>query len=405
VSERRIPALEGDSVPLPVTLIGHPFASIGMGEQMRSHIAACAAAGIDAGVLDVFRFAERGDPAHQALIGRRERESAAGGIRIFHVNGDEVERALDSFARRGGDFDAGYNIVVPAWELPTYPEVWAEQLRRFDEVWALSGFIRDSLARAGLDSTLIGQSVELPQGPFLPRRAFGVRESAFVLLQMFDLSSYASRKNPTAGIALFERLCSEQPFLDIQLVLKVKDRDQDARAWADGLRPNPRLKVIAEPLDAFAVRSLIRACDCFLSLHRAEGFGRGLGEAMSLGRLAMGTGWSGNLDFMTQYNSLLVRHKLVKLKRSDYPHARGQSWAEADLDHAHALLTPILRDPARGREIALRGQADVFRTHGHRAVGLRILDRLETVAGTAVKSRPATPVMPSERRRVRALSA
>ena len=71
-----------------------------------------------------------------------------------------------------------------------------------------------------------------------------------------------------------------------------------------------------------------------MSLHRAEGFGRGLGEAMALGRLALGTGWSGNVDFMTEKNSLLVRHRMVKLKRDEYPHWQGQSWAEPDLDHA-----------------------------------------------------------------------
>jgi hypothetical protein len=305
------------------------------------------------------------------------------GIRIFHVNGDEVERVLETFSARNNVLEDGFNIVVPAWELPVYPKPWVRELRRFDEVWALSSFIRDALAASGIAAPLIGQSVQLPAGPFLPRRHFGIRESAFVLLNFFDLSSYAERKNPEAALALLDRIRAAQPFLDVQLVLKVKNGQDGAEEWAAALAPDPRVKVIATPLDSFGVRSLINACDCFVSLHRAEGFGRGLGEAMLLGRLALATGWSGNVDFMTQDNSLLVRHDLVKLKRNAYPHWKGQSWAEPDLDHAVALLSPVLADPARGRARALRGQAEVFRSHGDRAVGLRILQRLERLAAAA----------------------
>jgi hypothetical protein len=374
---------------VPITLIGHPFAPIGMGEQMRSHISACRALGLDIGVFDIFRYAQRVDDGYRAVIGEYERLDVPGGIRIFHINGDEVERVLDAFAARGGSFQKGYNVVVPAWELPAYPKEWAKQLRRFDEVWALSAFIRQSLASAGISAPLVGQSVQMSAGPYPPRRHFGIRESAFVLLNFLDLSSYATRKNPRAVLELMDRVRSEQPFLDIQLVLKVKNGEQAAEEWAASLKPDPRIKIIATPLDSFQLAGLINCCDCFVSLHRAEGFGRGLGEAMMLGRLAMGTGWSGNVDFMTPGNSLLVRHRMVKLKRDSYPHWRGQSWAEPDIDHALELLRPVLADPSRGRAMALRGQAEVFRSHGHRAVGIRILDQLERIVAEAAPKRLA----------------
>ena len=368
---------------IPLTLIGHPWAPIGMGEQLRSHLQACAALRLDWRVFDIFRFARRTDPAHAALIGGRETARVPGGIRIFHVNGDEVENVIAAFAAGGHDFAAGHNIVVPAWELPVYPKEWARQLGRFDEVWALSGFIQAALAKTGVPSTLVGQSVELAGGPLLPRRHFGIRESAFVLLHFFDLSSYATRKNPAAVLELAARIRAEDRFADVQLVLKVKNGEAGAADWAAGLPADAQVKLISEPLDGFGVRSLINACDCFVSLHRAEGFGRGLGEAMALGRLAMGTAWSGNMDFMTPQNSLLVPHRLVRLKRGDYPHGQRQSWAEPDVAQAHALLRPALADPERGQAMARLGQADVMRTHSDRAVGLRILDRLIHIAATS----------------------
>jgi hypothetical protein len=114
---------------------------------------------------------------------------------------------------------------------------------------------------------------------------------------------------------------------------------------------------------------------------------------MALGRLAMGTGWSGNVDFMTPANALLVDHELVKLQRDEYPHWEGQSWAEPDLEHALRLLRPVLNDTARGRAMAERGQSEVLRSHGNRAVGLRILVRLQGIAHQSEKVRaaPAAP--------------
>jgi hypothetical protein len=391
--------MRADLDSVPITIIGHPWAPIGMGEQMRSHLQACTALRLHHRVFDIFRYAPRNDPAHDHIIGETEIDTVPGGIRIFHINGDEVERVIAAFEARGNNFAAGHNIIVPAWELPSYPQEWARQLQKFDEVWALSHFIAASLAASGIASHFTGQSIEMPAGPCLPRRHFRIRESAFVLLNFFDLSSYSTRKNPEAALALLERIRAADPYRDVQLVLKAKNGERGAEKWAAELKPDAQLKIIATPLDSFEVKSLINACDCFVSLHRAEGFGRGLGEAMALGRLAMGTGWSGNVDFMTAENALLVPHDLIKLKQDDYPHWAGQSWADPQVDQAYELLRPVLDDPARGQAIARRGQADVMRTHGNRAVGLRILDRLQRIAAESLKLAKPAPTRTKARRK------
>ncbi len=389
----------------PITLIGHPWAPIGMGEQMRSHVHAANALRLHHQVFDIFRYAQRADPAHDRLCGPLETRELPGGVRIFHINGDEVERVLEAFAARGGRFGDGINVIMPAWELPAYPAEWAEQLRRFDEVWAISDFTAASFAVSGVASHVVGQAIEPEPGPLLPRRHFGIRESAFVLLHSFDLSSYASRKNPQAVLDLFARLRAAHPFADLQLVLKCKNGERDAEEWAASVAADPQIKVIARPLDSLGMRSLINACDVLVSLHRAEGFGRGLGEAMALGRLAMGTGWSGNVDFMTAENSLLVRHAMTPLAEGDYPHWQGQSWAEPDIDHAVSLLAPVLADPSRGAAMAQRGRLDALRSHGNRAVGLRMLARIEALiarpAPAPVQSAVVPPTPKSRARRAK----
>ena len=183
-----------------------------MGEQMRSHIAACKAVQLDAGVFDIFRYAQRVDPAHHALIDERERDAAPAASGSSTSTATRWTAVLEAFAARGNDFDAGYNIIVPAWELPAYPKEWAEQLRRFDEVWALSA-LHPRQPRDGGDREHTGSASRsrCRSGPFLPRRYFGIRESAFVLLHFFDLSSYSSRKNPTAVLDLLDRMRAADP--------------------------------------------------------------------------------------------------------------------------------------------------------------------------------------------------
>ena len=245
----------------------------------------------------------------------------------------------------------------------------------------MSEFIAGSLAAAGLPSVPIGQAVEVPLGHFLPRKYFGIRESAFTLLHFFDLSSYASRKNPEAVLAMFERFRKRHPFADVQLILKVKKGAGDGEEWLRPIKDRlPEARCLSQPMSALETRSLINCCDCFVSLHRAEGFGRGTGEAMFLGRLAMATGWSGNLDYMTAENSLLVNHRLIPVGAGDYPFGEGQMWADADVDHAMALLEAVVADPARARAIAALGRRDIRLNHGFRAVGLRVLDRVTEIA-------------------------
>jgi glycosyltransferase involved in cell wall biosynthesis len=368
------------SVDIPITLIGHPYATVGMGEQLRSHIAACLSVHMSFKVLDIYRYAPRGDPDHRQLVEPHEVEAPPGGIRIFHVNGDEVVRVLEAFADRGGKFSDGYNIIVPAWELPKYPAKWAKQLRKFNEVWALSHFIKESLAAGGISSTHVGQPLEVPLGQFLPRKYFGIRESAFVLLHFLDLSSFSVRKNPEAVLTMFEALRRRREFRDIQLVIKAKKGDENATDWLQPLRERlPEARFLANPMSAFETRSLLNCCDCFVSLHRAEGFGRCTGEAMFLGRLALATSWSGNLDYMTRENSLLVDHRLVRVRPGEYPCASGQVWAEPNVDHAVELLDAIIGDPDRARAMAANARRDVRLAHGFRAVGLRILDRVSQI--------------------------
>jgi hypothetical protein len=362
-----------------VTLIGHPFASIGMGEQLRACARALDAVGVEYGIYDVYRYSKRTDHEHLALLASREVSDIASGVRVFHINGDEVEPVLAAMRQRGFDFSAGRNVVVPAWELPNYPSVWKSGLETFDEVWAISAYVHEALTRAGLRSHFVGQSLEIPSRAFLSRRYFGIRESALVFLHFLDLTSFAARKNPEAAVELFERLRALRPLEDIQLVLKVKNGEAAASDWVDELRERLHhdAVLITDVLTTFETHSLISCSDCFVSLHRAEGTGRGAGEAMCLGRTALATAWSGNLDYMDPKSALCVNYKLVPVPPGAYPHGEGQLWADPDLEHALQLALRLVDEPAFRRSTELAGSRAIAHRASNRTVGLRMLERLQ----------------------------
>ncbi len=381
--------------PTPTVFVGHPFAPIGKGEELRANLRALQYLDEPVQVLDVYGVAEKSDPDHLSLIESIETHRlTAQGNRIFHINGDEIDPVLRHLDARGSRISRGRNIVVPAWELPEFPSVWVEQVKRFDEVWAISHFVRDALAKSGVESYYIGQSVDVPIRPFLSRKHFGIRESAFVFLTFFDFSSYSARKNPWAVIEMFRRILADRPFDDIQLVLKVKGESSGAaQRFAESVDlPRDAFVVVNRVLNTFEQHSLLANCDCLASLHRSEGFGRGMGEAMRLGRLALATGWSGNMDFMDDENSLLVKYELVPVEPGAYPESDGQVWAEPDVEHAAYLARWAIDQTADARRMSQRGCDDIVRRMCNRAVGLRMLERLKA----AEKVRVAPPPIGAE---------
>jgi len=132
-------------------------------------------------------------------------------------------------------------------------------------------------------------------------------------------------------------------------------------------------------IDRREVNALINASDCFVSLHRAEGFGLPIAEAMYMNKPVIATGWSGNMDFMNVENSFPVRFKLQHLGHDVGPYRKGIRWAEPDLHHAAELMEFVTRNPERARQVGKAAGRDIKQRLSCAAVGRMIRDRLETI--------------------------
>jgi glycosyltransferase involved in cell wall biosynthesis len=231
--------------------------------------------------------------------------------------------------------------------------------------------------------------VDLKLSSFLGRRHFGIPEDAFVAVFFFDFASFADRKNPEAVLGAFERLAARRPEANIHCVIKSRGgHDMDplkGNGAQDALEARlaalgPRAQALYGDLSDNEIKNLVRVSDVFVSLHRSEGFGRGMAEAMAMGRPAIATGYSGNLDFMPEGTGLLVDYELIPVAPGAYPHGEGQRWADALPEHASRLLEQLLDNPAEARAMGARAKAFIGEHYSTTALGRRYLERLTAIS-------------------------
>lgn len=358
-----------------LVLVGHPFAPIGRGEDVRCTYRALRTIGAQPKVLDIYALHHpQGSLEHHMA---NHLTDSSGSINIFHLNGNEIPQATAHLRAKG--ITGGYNIVYPQWELSIYPKEWAENLDLFDEIWAPTQFVYDAIApvvNKPLFHVPLACQVELTS--FLGRRYFGLPESAYIFLFFFDFRSYSQRKNPEAVIESFEILVRKMPKSNVALVIKLNgaelepEKFQRLKERVDPL--GEKVIFINQTISDNEIKNLVRCCDCFVSLHRSEGFGRGLAEAMYLGKPVIATSYSGNMDFMDANNSFLIDYELIDLKEGDYPYWQGQKWADANVEQAAYYMALLVSDPVEGYKLGKISASSVMQNIGYRVTGLNILN-------------------------------
>ena len=367
-----------------VCLVGHPFAQMGMGEHIRCVGRSFQAIGARPKLFDIYRLNPRSDVTIAQELDGHLTDHLSDTLNVFHLNADEVEQALATLGPLPG---SALNVIYPAWELPRYPSVSARLLERFDEIWAPSHFIHQSIAPAVSKPVIhMPLACELELKHFYGRRYFGIPESAFTFLYFFDFTSFVKRKNPFAVLDAFEAASKLRPNADMALVLKLNRgslaKSDYATFLAELKTRRVRVVTIDETLGDEEMKNLVHNCDAFVSLHRSEGFGRGMSEAMFLGKPVIATGWSGNLDFMNPDVSCLVDYRLIPVKEGEYPHWENQVWADPNIQHAAAWMVRIVDEPKLADDIGVAASRHIRVHFSYRARGLayasRIVELLDT---------------------------
>ncbi|MHB1598205.1 MAG: glycosyltransferase [Acidimicrobiales bacterium] len=285
-------------------------------------------------------------------------------VNLVCVNADELPR----FARRvGPGFFAGrYTIGLWAWELEEFPRRFEESFDYVDEVWANSEFTRRAIdAVSPVPVVAFPLPVVEPNVPTsVGRRDLGLPDG-FLFLFCFDVMSDVERKNPFGLLDAFGRAFApgEGPVLVVKAVNGDRRAGEVERLKREAGR-RPDVIVLDHYLDRGEQSALMAACDCYVSLHRSEGFGLTLAEAMALAKPVVATAYSGNLDFMSQENSYLVPYSPGEVPVAHDPYPHGARWAEPDLDVAAASMREVYEHPETARARGARARVDVLNEHG-----------------------------------------
>ena len=377
---RRVPRFVRES-PAGVNVSGYLDTESGMGEAARASIRSIHAAGLPVALNNVPSKLRAHDRSHADAF-------VAGNpypFNLVHLNADNMGWFAASRGR--GYFRDRYTIGFWFWELSTFRDEWLPFFGYVDEVWVATEFVRASIqASTSLPVIRMPLPIVLPPAPALSRAHFGLPDSGAVFLYAFDVSSQTERKFPLGAVRAFRRAALERE--QAVLVLKFTNAEYDRAAVRRLHEEAAGLNVIM--LDGYMDRAeltgLLQVTDCYLSPHRAEGFGLSLLEAMSLGKPVVATNYSGNVDFMTAGNSYPVDYRLVALTRDYGPYMRGAEWADPDLDHMGALIRHVVEHPEDALARGSQARADVARDWTPAVTGAHVRQRLEAVR----QGRPAS---------------
>ena len=187
---------------------------------------------------------------------------------------------------------------------------------RVDEIWVATRFVQGSFRRVTTRPVHVVPAI-VPdlQGSGKPRRDFGLSEDEVVFLFSFDVNSAVARKNPGAVVEAFARAFPSPSDCRSRLVVKVLNLDlhPDVARWLRPAVASVNGVLIEDDLGHAELIDLFCCADAYISLHRSEGFGFGIAEAMALGKPVIATAYSGNLDFATAANSCQVSYRLREI--------------------------------------------------------------------------------------------
>lgn len=254
-------------------------------------------------------------------------------INVFHIN----INFINNFFSKNQDLNLKdhYNIIYWAWEFPEVSDKVVEILNVFDELWVPSDFCVNIFTKyTGIPVIRFSHPIQkMAESKDFELSQYNISPDSKIYLTIFDSLSTTIRKNPEATLEAFTTVFKG----DKNSVLIVKthnlERSKDAQKALEAYQNIPNVIIINEHFSKEKLHSLIQQSDVLISLHGSEGFGLTMAEAMAYGKIVVGTGYSGNLDFMNVNNSFLIQYDFIKTANT-----------KGLIDEGLTLARPSLKD-------------------------------------------------------------
>jgi glycosyltransferase involved in cell wall biosynthesis len=357
--------------------LGH---ALGLGAAARGYVQALAASGVRTSTASVTLDHMELPITLDDSYGRHSFDDMVHdglhAVEIVAVNPDELPAFVE---RVGEDYFRGPRVGIWGWETNSIPARWQRSFALVDEIWVYSRFMAENIGAATLIPVIaLPPPVQSPTVRSEPLR-LGI-PNGYLFLFMFDYLSTIQRKNPVGLIEAFKRafLPGEGPQLLVKTINgPLRPLSEEALLWAAHGRTD--IHVVDCSLEAAERDGLVAACDCYVSLHRSEGFGLTMAEAMAVSKPVIGTGYSGNLDFMNAENSYLVDYEIGRVGPDCEIYPADGEWAEPSVEHASELMRHVVERPNEAADIGARAREDIARMLSPEATGAVMRRRLEAL--------------------------
>ena len=301
---------------------------------------------------------------------------------LISVNPNEIPMVYSQFGVN--TFHTRYVIGQWFWELEEFPPEYHFGYQYINELWAPTRFIQNTLAKYAPEHVNI---VHMPL-PLLPpevnpaveREAFNIDNDQFMFLFTFDFSSMVVRKNPDAVISAFKKAFKENegPVLVIKSVNNhLFPNALERLMLSSGGRKD--IRFISDHFNHATVSALRNLCDCYVSLHHSEGLGLTISEAMCLGKPVIATGYSGNMDFMTENNSIPIPWKYSKVGPNTHPYHENAMWADPELDAAVDAMRYVYENSGKAKALGDQAKKDMAEKFSLEVCGKRMANRISKV--------------------------
>jgi glycosyltransferase involved in cell wall biosynthesis len=301
------------------------------------------------------------------------------------LNPPELEGAMSQYGHER--FKGRFNIGLWYWELVDIIPEWAPAFKCIDELWVTTNYIRDNMLQC---SSVPVHKVTIPilidfQKVRSSREEFQLPKDVFLFVFAFDQNSVMARKNPIAVIDAYRKAFGNRK--DVGLVIKTinGDKQPECEKTLRELTQGLNTFFFDGEMERYQSFSLYACCDSFVSLHRAEGLGLAIAEAMLLSKPVIATGYSGNMEFMNHTNSMPVQYKLVEIQEDQTVYRKGQWWAEPDIDDAAKCMTVLVADRALCADMGAKAKLHIETHFSAEKSGHSMRSRIDYLVKTRAK--------------------
>lgn len=358
-----------------INIIGYFQGEFGVAEAARNFVKACKAANIPHVLINVTTPHHRNNDKTFTDFSINNPYP----INLLVTNADQTDFFIEKLGKQF--FENKYNIGIWSWELEEFPKKWLPYLKHFDEIWTMSSYMTNNMEKVFpvpvITMTVPISFEELKVDKKTNR--FNLKNDEFIFLMIFDYASISERKNPIGTIKSFNEAFTKNE--NVRLIIKsingTKFSEQEEELKK--LTKQENISYISEHFSKDEILELLSSCECYVSLHRAEGLGLNIIEAMFAKKLVIATDYGGNRDIMNTNNSFPVKYQMTKIEKDLGPYKKGNYWAEPNIKHAAYLMKYVYENRSILDTTALNASEFIKNNLSYAKIGEKIKQRIVSI--------------------------